>query len=210
MKNKILLIISILNTLIFLPLIGSMKDVPVPLHFGINGKPDSFGNKWLLIIFPVMAVIFSLCTYIYRKKLGDTPNLKAENGFFSAFTMLTIGLGYAAYFESIGGGNMSGRIVSYYIIFGLGLLLIYMGALMKNLKQNRFFGIKTKYTLSSKEIWNRTHALGSKTGIAGGILLIVSGIIAFALDMLIIAFIGLILAIILSAFVPMIYSKKIS
>lgn len=210
MKNKILLIISILNTLIFLPLIGSMKDVPVLLHFGINGKPDSFGNKWLLIIFPVMAVIFSLCTYIYRKKLGNTPNLKAENGFFSAFTMLTIGLGYAAYLESIGGGNMSDRIVSYYIIFGLGLLLIYMGVLMKNLKQNRFFGIKTKYTLSSKEVWNRTHILGSKLSIVGGILLIVSGIIAFALDMLIIAFIGLILAIILSAFVPMIYSKKIS
>lgn len=210
MKNKILLIISILNTLIFLPLIGSMKDVPVPLHFGINGKPDSFGNKWWLIIFPIMAVIFSLCTYIYKKKLGDTPNLKAENGFFSAFNFFTIGLGYAAYLESIGGGNMSGRIISYYIIFGIGLLMIYMGALMKNLQQNKFFGIKTKYTLNSKEVWNRTHALSSKTGIAGGILLIVSGIIAFALDMLIIAFIGLILAIILSAFVPMIYSKKIS
>ncbi len=210
MKNKILLIISILNMLIFLPLIGSMKDVPVPLHFGINGKPDSFGNKWLLIILPIMAVIFSLCTYIYRKKLGDTPNLKAENRFFSAFTMLTIGLGYAAYLESIGGVNMSGRIVSYYIIFGLGLLLIYMGTLMKNLKQNRFFGIKTKCTLNSKEVWNKTHILASKAGIAGGILLIASGIIAFTLDMLVIAFIGLILAIILSAFVPMIYSKKIS
>ncbi len=210
MKNKIILIISTLNTLIFLPLIGSMKDVPVPLHFGINGKPDSLGNKWLLIIFPIMAVIFSLCTYIYRKKLGNTPNIKAENGFFLAFNFFTIGLGYVAYLESIGGGNMSSRIVSYYIIFGLGLLMIYMGALMKNLKQNRFFGIKTKYTLNSKEVWDRTHALSSKMGIVSGILLIVSGIIAFNFDMLIIAFISLILAIILSAFIPMIYSKKIS
>ncbi len=206
---NIILIISILNAIIFLPLIGSMKNMPVPLHFGIDGKPDFFGNKWFLIIFPIMAIIFSLCTYIYRKKLGNTPNMKAENGFFSAFTIFIIGLGYTAYLESIGGGNLSGKIVSYYITFGLGLLMIYMGIFMKNLKQNKFFGIKTKYTLHSENVWNRTHALGSKTGIISGILLVISGALAFTFDTLIIAFIGLILAIILSAFVPMIYSKVI-
>lgn len=74
MKNKILLIITIINAAIFLPFIGILKSFSVPFHYGINGNPDYFGNKWFLTVFPLMAFIFALCTYIYRKKLGQTPN----------------------------------------------------------------------------------------------------------------------------------------
>lgn len=188
-----------------------MKDVPVPLHFGFDGTPDLFGNKWLLIIFPLMAVFLTVCIYIYRKKIGNNPNIKAENGFFYAFTALTIGLGYAVYLESIGGGKLSGQIVSYYIVFGLGLLMIYTGILMKNIKQNKFFGVRTKYTLKNEQVWNKTHKLSSKMGIIGGSLIIFCGVLSLLIfNTLLISIIGLIMAIILFAFIPIIYARKIS
>lgn len=48
-----------------------------------------------------------------------------------------------------------GKSTIYYTVLGLGLLIIYISLLMKKIKQNRFLGIKNKYTLSNDIVWTK-------------------------------------------------------
>ena len=53
----------------------------------------------------------------------------------------------------------------------LGFLFIVLGFFLRKAKRNWFFGIRTPWTLSSENVWQKTHELGSK-------LFIISGAIA--------------------------------
>lgn len=48
------------------------------------------------------------------------------------------------------------------IVGGLALLFFYVGVLLEHAERNWFVGIQTPWTLSSTEVWDRTHALGSR------------------------------------------------
>jgi uncharacterized membrane protein len=55
----------------------------------------------------------------------------------------------------------------------LGLLLIVIGNFLGKVKRNFFLGIRTPWTLANDEVWLRTHRLGGKTFVIGGLLVIV-------------------------------------
>jgi uncharacterized membrane protein len=42
----------------------------------------------------------------------------------------------------------------------VGLLFIVLGNLMPRFRSNFFFGIRTPWTLSSEQMWMKTHRLG--------------------------------------------------
>ncbi|WP_255171330.1 SdpI family protein [Natrononativus amylolyticus] len=50
----------------------------------------------------------------------------------------------------------------YLILFGGAGLFYYCGVVLTHAKRNWFVGIRTPWTLSNEEVWNRTHALGGK------------------------------------------------
>lgn len=54
----------------------------------------------------------------------------------------------------------------------LGLVFIFIGYMLRQAKRNFFIGIRTPWTLSSDNVWDKTHRLGS-------ILFMASGVLAF-------------------------------
>jgi len=56
----------------------------------------------------------------------------------------------------------------------IGLLMIVIGNYLGKLKRNFFIGIKTAWTLSSENVWNKTHRLASRLFIIWGLGLIVA------------------------------------
>ena len=48
------------------------------------------------------------------------------------------------------------------ILVGVAGLFYYSGVLLTHAERNWFVGIRTPWTLSSEEVWNRTHALGGR------------------------------------------------
>lgn len=48
------------------------------------------------------------------------------------------------------------------ILVGVAGLFYYSGVLLSHAEQNWFIGIRTPWTLSSEEVWARTHALGGR------------------------------------------------
>jgi uncharacterized membrane protein len=53
----------------------------------------------------------------------------------------------------------------------IGILFVVIGNYMAKIKMNWFVGIKTPWTLSSEEVWNKTHRFGGKMFVLGGILI---------------------------------------
>jgi uncharacterized membrane protein len=48
------------------------------------------------------------------------------------------------------------------VVFGgVGLLVFYLGTLLDDAKQNWVFGIRTPWTLSDEDVWDRTHEVGA-------------------------------------------------
>lgn len=60
------------------------------------------------------------------------------------------------------------------MLASLGMLFYYSGVLFKHAEQNWFIGIRTPWTLSSEDVWNRIHELGSILFKVSGMLAILS------------------------------------
>jgi uncharacterized membrane protein len=60
---------------------------------------------------------------------------------------------------------------------GLGVLFILIGNLLTKLRPNHFFGVRTPWTLKSREVWMRTHRLAGHIMVAGGLGLAVLSLV---------------------------------
>jgi uncharacterized membrane protein len=56
----------------------------------------------------------------------------------------------------------------------LGGLFFYTGIVLEKVKKNWFIGIRTPWTISSDEVWDKTHRLGGKIFKAVGVVSVVS------------------------------------
>jgi uncharacterized membrane protein len=61
------------------------------------------------------------------------------------------------------------------IMPALGIMFLVMGNVMGKIRPNWFVGIRTPWTLSSKESWNKTHRLGRWLFMALGLVFIAAG-----------------------------------
>jgi uncharacterized membrane protein len=57
------------------------------------------------------------------------------------------------------------------------MLFVLIGALMPRMRPSWFMGIRTPWTLSSDDVWVRTHRLGGKLFVAAGAVVAVSGLL---------------------------------
>jgi uncharacterized membrane protein len=84
-------------------------------------------------------------------------------------------------------------------------MFIALGNYMPQVKDNYLFGVRTAWTLSSPEVWRKTHRLSGRMWMIGGLLIFGgafwSGVLCQAL---------IITALVLAIIVPVLYSWIIS
>jgi uncharacterized membrane protein len=152
----------------------------VPTHFGIDGEPDSFNPKSELVVIECVLVGISFLVYLLMKYMSviDPKKYSAINQrrynklgvvivVFCA--ILAIVISCAASQKNFNVGN---------VIFVLvGILFVFMGNLMYNIKPSYFMGIRTPWTLESPDNWRATHHLAGKLFVAGGIIITIAKLI---------------------------------
>ena len=131
-------------------------------HWNAQGVVNGYSGRLsgLLLIPAIMLgiqIFFMVIPHIDPMK----ENINAFKRQFDGFTLL-IAL-FLAYLLGVvvvwNGGvrfSMSGMMAP-----AFGLLFYGIGALLKGIKRNWFIGIRTPWTLSSDEVWDRTHEMGS-------------------------------------------------
>ena len=153
----------------------------VPSHWNIRGEVDGYANKtagtlMLPLINIFLASFMALVPLINPKLRHQSDEAQsslsrtirilrlATTGFFSLMALATLGAAMGIF--------KNGADFTYYINAGVGLLFVIMGNFMTKLRPNFFVGIRTPWTLSSQEVWVKTHRLGGPLMIIGGLLML--------------------------------------
>jgi uncharacterized membrane protein len=161
----------------------------IPTHWNISGQIDGYGPKIMGVIgFPSITLGIYILMLVLPLIDPKRKNYNLFDGvyklirwflvvFFVIMHIVTIfaALGYNIYMDKI-------------IIVLIGILFIGLGNYFGKVRQNWFLGIRTPWTLSDEDIWNKTHRLGGKvwviTGFAIIILSFISPILAFVFLMI--------------------------
>jgi uncharacterized membrane protein len=146
----------------------------LPLHFGFDGQADRYGPAWVALfmspaVIAILLGFFSSLKWLEPRKENLQQSICARNGILFAFILMML---------LIQAGNVAiafGREVSMdrLIIFAIGLALIITGNFLGRIRSNFFIGIRTPWTLSSDEVWRKTHHLGSKLIMLAGFILLI-------------------------------------
>jgi len=170
-------------------------------HWNAQGEVDGHISRfWGLFLMPLISIgLFFLFVAIPKiDPLKD--NIKKFRKYYDIFVLLLIVFLFYLYLLTIF-WNVGVRFSMVQLLVpAFGILFYYCGVLVENAKRNWFIGIRTPWTLSNENVWNKTHKLGGK-------LFKVSGIIAF-LGMLFekLALWFVLVPVIVTAFYTIIYS----
>lgn len=206
-NNKWRLIIS--SVVILLPMLAGIvmwDKLPGTLatHWGADGTADGWSGKTFAVyVLPLILLALNwICILITVKD----PKNKDQNK--KAFKMVLWIVPFTSLFASgimysvAMGTEFDNETV---MLAVLGLMFVIIGNYLPKCKQNYTIGIKLPWTIQNEENWNKTHRLGGKVWVIGGLLMmsmifLPRGIIPFVIlpVMLIIALIPTIYSYILS------------
>jgi uncharacterized membrane protein len=169
-----ILLIIILSFAIATYSYQNFPEERIASHWNSYGQPDGYMSKfWGAFLFPIITLAVLLLFLIIPKIDPLKENIKKFRKHYDVFILvLTIFLFYI-YILSILANFGKAFNMTTMIMPAIGLLFIYIGSLLKKLKQNWFIGIRTPWTLSNKTVWDKTHKLGSTLfKILGAILIL--------------------------------------
>lgn len=209
MLKKYRIHIIITTLIMFLPMIfGAIiwNKLPdeIPIHWGINGEPDQFGTRAVAVfvvpLIPLVVHWICILATAFGRRAKD-QNSKVIVLVLFICPLLSIVISSAMYLTVFG----KSVDISLVILLFVGFIFALIGNYMPKCMQNKYIGIRVKWTLRDEDNWHATHRLASKLWLFGGIAIMG---IAFLPD--IIAFISTMCVLVLVTAVPIIYSYRFS
>lgn len=153
-------------------------------HWNFRGEPDGYSGKTgaaLGIPFLLLGIylLFLALPALDPKK----DRYRDFAGPYAVFRAAIIAAMFIAYLSS-GLYNLGYNVpVKFVIPIAVGLLMMVLGNFMGKLKNNWFVGIRTPWTLSSENVWNKTHRMGGYAFIFFGLLIIAAPFLPPALGL---------------------------
>jgi uncharacterized membrane protein len=170
------------------------------IHWDAAGHPNGYAHKpWgpftLPLILLAQAVVFEILPKISPRRYALESSARAYAAVSTA-TCVFLALIHVLILSIALGATLS---VTRVVPAAVGLLFVIIGNYSGKTSKNFFLGIRTPWTLASDEVWSRTHRLAGKCWVIAGIALIVCSTLGYA-------YAGLMFALVLSAFIPSVYS----
>ena len=128
----------------------------LPTHWNAQGEIDGYSSKNFVLFFYPAITLFLYLLLIFLPAID--PLRKNYEKFKTPyyFIRLILVIFFAAlFFVSIAAGYGLKWDIKYLIIPLISLMFITFGIFMPKIKQNWFVGIKTPWTLGSKEVWEK-------------------------------------------------------
>jgi uncharacterized membrane protein len=142
-------------------------------HWNIEGEVDGYISKfWGLFLMPLISIALLILFTIIPKIDPLKENIEKFRKYFNNFIALII-----LYLLYIHGLTVSWALgyqfnMTLAILPAMGVLFYFIGELLEHSKRNWFIGIRTPWTLSSDNVWNKTNKLGAKLFRLSGVLII--------------------------------------
>tara|TARA_Y100001935_G_scaffold255673_1_gene271537 strand:- start:116574 stop:117233 length:660 start_codon:yes stop_codon:yes gene_type:complete len=148
----------------------------VPIHFNIQGEADDWGPKWInAFLIPGIALtiyIFLLIIPVIDPKRRIVSAQKPVSAIRIFTTLFMIGI-----YGFVMAKTLEIDVdLGIYINISVGVLILIIGNYMNTIKPNYFIGIRTPWTLENPEVWKKTHRIGSKLWVVGGLIMILNAV----------------------------------
>ena len=150
----------------------------VPIHWGIDGRPDGYASKEFALLFtPVLTVGLAALLYLVPRFEPRAQNLARSGPAYLQVTIALLGLMVAL--ELLVVLAAIGSPVDTSLVLGVatGLLFMVIGNVLGKVRSNFVFGVRTPWTLSSDLAWNKTHRLVGRLFVLLGLAMIVVGLV---------------------------------
>jgi uncharacterized membrane protein len=181
MSTRTTLIVSIslvvIGSLVGILLWNRLPD-PMASHWNFNDEVDGYIPRlWGVLLMPLITVLMLGIFLVVPKIDPLKANIAQFREAFNLFIVLIIAFMVYVYALTIawnlGATNFK---ISMAMLPAMGLLLIFVGYMLRKAKRNFFIGIRTPWTLSSDSVWDKTHKMGSKLFIISGLLAILGSL----------------------------------
>ncbi|WP_274952799.1 SdpI family protein [Angelakisella massiliensis] len=165
---------GLLWILSFLPLVLILlcyTNLPqqVPLQWGFDGVVRYGEKKELLLIGGLSVIMGPMFLYLPRIDPRQ-ENYKRFQRYYELLSLMTMGVLVLVTLMILSESFWPGRIVVYQAVTILvSVLFLTLGNLLPKVKNNFFMGVRTPWTLSDPDVWNRTNRLCGKLFFAAGL-----------------------------------------
>jgi len=172
MKNKLMLILTVVHAVLLTVAIALIEKDIVPIHWGPSGVADNYGSKWTMLLLAFIPLAMHLTQGYYRTPGNSNVKLKTR----TAVTLFLIAASWGVYTMTAANMTDIGGIFPGALAMLLGLLIMYISNSLPTVKQNHWYGIKVYWTFTDEEVWKKTHRLGAYTGMAFAVFAGIIGI----------------------------------
>jgi uncharacterized membrane protein len=174
----------------------------VVTHWGLNGQPNGWSSRaFAVALMPAMMLALLLVFQALPRIDPLRRNYELHGGTYWTVVNAVFAVLAGVHLLTLG-VNLGWPIrIETWVPLAVGLLFVVIGNLMSRMRPNWFMGIRTPWTLSSENVWRKTHRLGGYLFVAAGFVVAALGLVRapWALAVLI----GVAL---LAALIPVVYS----
>lgn len=150
-------------------------NAQIPTRFDLSGSPITYMGKEALLICPLMVLLMIITDLVQLKIEPDKYNLRRSNKAYTAVSVATVAFFASVHVIIILTGLGKSIDVATAIDIILGLFLIVIGNYLSKIRRNHTFGVRNRWTISSKLAWQRTHRLGGWLLVINGFTFLVAG-----------------------------------
>lgn len=140
-------------------------------HWNANDEVDgTMPRFWGVFLMPLISLVMMGLFLILPHIDPLAENIERFRHTFNAFIVLMIGFMVYIYALTLIYNLGYEFAMSRAMLPALGVLMFAAGVLIGKAQRNWFIGIRTPWTLSSDEVWGKTHRLGSQLFKVAGVL----------------------------------------
>jgi len=175
LKTEIRTIIILLLTIAVSIWAYPQLPAQVASHWDFQGNINGWMSKDMhSILFPGIVIgiylLFLLMPYFDPKKERYAEFASSYRIMRDAILFMLFGVFVTATLANLNYPINVGAVISAL----MGLLMLVLGNYFGKLKRNWFIGLRTPWTLSSENVWNKTHRLGGRLFMIWGLLIIIA------------------------------------
>jgi uncharacterized membrane protein len=151
----------------------------VPIHWGIDGRPDGYASKEFALLFtPVLTIGLAALLYFLPRFEPRAQNIARSGPAYLQVTIaiivLMVCLQVVVALAAVG----QPLDITVVLSVAVGLLFVVIGNVLGKVRSNFLFGVRTPWTLSSDLSWNKTHRLVGRLFVILGLAVVVVGLVA--------------------------------
>jgi uncharacterized membrane protein len=144
----------------------------VPTHFNLAGEANRYSSRfWGVVYEPLLMLVIMLLWHVLWRidpKKRNYESFWSTYRYIGGIIVVCMGLIYLTVL-----GHLLHFATMRFALTAYGIMFMLIANVMPRLRPNWWMGVRTPWTLSSEESWNRTHRLSGQLGVPMGILIII-------------------------------------